>query len=254
MKKQIYLVIILILTACKQIPTNIITQISTIDAILAGAYDGHTTCRELLRYGNIGIGTFNNLDGEMIIADGIIYQIKADGKVYTPPMNTTSPFASIVNMKPEKIFAVNHTMSKKQLLQKIDNKENNKNLFCAIRIEGQFSLMTTRSVPAQKKPYPKLTEITKNQPVFHLKNIRGTIIGFRSPTYVKGIGVPSYHLHFISADKTSGGHILDFTIQKGAVLLASCNKFNLILPQNSPIFAQKDLSKDRSKELHKAEQ
>ena len=34
------------------------------------------------------------------------------------------------------------------------------------------------------------------------------MLGFRFPDYVEGIEVAGYHLHFISADRSRGGHVL----------------------------------------------
>ncbi len=109
--------------------------------------------------------------------------------------------------------------------------------------------MKTRSVPAQKKPYPPLSQVTKNQPEFNYKNVSGIIVGFRCPPYVKGINVPGYHLHFISDDFTKGGHILDFKIKSGKCEIDLCDKFFLILPKDVTDFENVDLSKDRSEEL-----
>ena len=113
MKKSILLFLLasLILTvlACTSIPKDTLTQISTIDALLAGVYDGHLSCSELVKNGNFGLGTFNGLDGEMIVLDGRVYQVKADGKVYTPPLETTTPFAAVSNFNPEKNEAFDKT-------------------------------------------------------------------------------------------------------------------------------------------------
>ena len=126
------------------------------------------------------------------------------------------------------------------------------NIFYGIRIKGTFSLMHTRSVPAQKKPYPPLADVAKNQPEFHMKNVSGTIIGFRCPPYVKGIGVPGYHLHFLSDDLSSGGHILDFTIKSGKAELDLCNRFYLVVPDGDALKGL-DLSTDRGAELMEVE-
>jgi len=113
--------------------------------------------------------------------------------------------------------------------------------------------MKTRSVPAQAKPYPPLTEVTKNQPIFDLENVTGTLVGFRAHEYVKGIGVPGYHWHFISDDLTSGGHVLEFSFDNGIVEIDVCNRFLLILPEDEGDFSRIDLSQDRSEELDEAE-
>ena len=81
----------LLCLGCSTAVPNTVTQTSTIDALLAGVYDGNLSCRELVHYGDMGIGTFDHLEGEMIIVNGAVYQVKADGKVYTPDMGIKTP-------------------------------------------------------------------------------------------------------------------------------------------------------------------
>jgi acetolactate decarboxylase len=246
-------VVFLLFAGCSSLPGDTVTQISTIDAILAGSYVGQRSCAELLEHGDFGIGTFDGLDGEMIVLDGRVYQVKADGLVYTPPMSITTPFASVVSFNADFSQEINAATDFKALEQAIDKAVPNMNTFCAIRVTGSFSKMKTRSVPAQQKPYPPLTEVTKNQPVFDFENIDGTIVGFRCPAYVKGVSVPGYHLHFISSDFKAGGHVLGFTLERGSVEIDICNRFLLILPEGESDFGQVDLTVDRSGDLQKAE-
>ena len=238
---------------CNTTQHNTVTQISTIDAILAGSYDGQMTCRELTSYGNFGIGTFDKLDGEMVLLDGEIYQIKADGKVYSPAMNLTTPFAGVVNFRRDITITLNKETDFASLGTIVNKAVANMNTFCAVKVKGRFLKMKTRSVPAQQKPYPPLTEVTRNQSVFHLTDIAGTIVGFRSPVYVKGITVPGYHLHFISEDRKSGGHVLEFVLEEGLVEIDICNRFLMILPEGQSSFSTLDLTLDRSADLREAE-
>lgn len=129
----------------------------------------------------------------------------------------------------------------------------NTNIFCGIKIHGTFSQMKTRSVPAQEKPYPPLTEVVKSQPVFTMENVSGTIVSFRCPAYVKSLNVPGYHLHFLSDDLTRGGHILDLTIGKAAGSIDTCNKLFLIVPDEDNVLTQRLLDIDHSKELEQVE-
>ena len=242
------------LAGCSTIPkTNTLTQVSTIDALLAGVYDGHMSCKELVEHGDFGIGTFSGLDGEMILLGGDLYQIRSDGKVYKPDLRITTPFAAVVQFKPDMNFQGSTGMTFHDLERIIDEKAPNKNVFCGIKVKGTFSKMTTRSVPKQKRPYPPLVEVTKDQPVFHIENISGTIVGFRCPPYVKGINVPGYHLHFLSDDLRSGGHILEFTAVKTGIEVDICNKFFLVLPEKEGDFGRADLRRDRSMELESVE-
>jgi len=251
----LFLMIVFLGTACISQPKNTLSQVSTIDALLAGVYQGKITLKQLVVMGNTGIGTFDCLDGEMIVLDGIVYQIKSDGKVYTPPINTKTPFAAVINFQPEHVMVSEENLdyfALKKMLNKISPRQN---LFYAFKIKGTFQSMKTRSVPRQKKPFPPLAQVVKNQPVFNMKNVSGTIIGFRCPPFVKGINVPGYHLHFISNDFKQGGHILQFKMLKGAYIEADCsNEFFMVLPDSNNGFNTANLKIDRSKELHKVEQ
>jgi acetolactate decarboxylase len=250
----ICLVFVLGLGGCGTVvPTDTVTQISTLDAILAGAYDGQITCRELISHGDLGIGTFDDLDGEMVLVDGEMYQVKADGKVYSPSLETESPFAVVVKFEPRIKVKLNGPLNFQQFVELMDKEVPATNLFFAARVSGRFESMRTRSVPPQKKPYPPLAEVTKNQPEFDLKDVSGTIVGFRCPAYVKGINMPGYHLHFLSDDLDSGGHVLDFVLDKGMAEIDLCSRFLMILPEGDSDFAGLDLGVDRSEDLEKAE-
>ena len=128
------------------------------------------------------------------------------------------------------------------------------NRFCAFRLHGEFSEVKTRSVPAQHKPYPPLVEVTKNQPVFTLFKVRGTLVGFRSPAFVKGVNVPGYHLHFLADDLSGGGHVLEIELDHGILEVDSTHEWlHLYLPTESTSFAKAELTKDRTSELNAAE-
>jgi acetolactate decarboxylase len=244
---------LLLLTGCTAPNPGTIFQISTIDALLAGVYEGNFTCGELLGKGNFGIGTFNDLDGEMLVLNRKVYQVKADGKVYEPGAAVRTPFAAVCDFRPGIGFQIDSISDIQRVEKLIDQQAANQNLFCAIRISGRFLTIRTRSVPRQKKPFPPLTEVTANQPEFTLENVQGTLIGFRFPSYVKGMNMPGYHLHFISGDRTAGGHILSFTLVSGKCEIEVIHQFLLRLPEGDSAFAVTDLSKDRSGDLQKAE-
>ena len=169
---------LLFLAGCLTSQAGRITQTSTIDALLAGAYDGQMGCGELLNYGNFGIGTFDKLDGEMTILNGKIYQVKSDGKVYTPAADIKTPFATVCDFKPDIQFTI-QSADYKKVESIIDAKVSNQNQFLAVEISGKFKHIKVRSVPAQHKPYPPLAEVAKTQPVFEMNDITGTIAGFR---------------------------------------------------------------------------
>ncbi len=242
---------LMLLAGCAAKPEGI-TQFNTIDSLLAGVYDGSETLDSLRRSGDFGIGTFDRLDGEMALIDGVFYQVRADGRVVRPAGTVSTPFASVLFFRPE-LAREASSLDYAGARRLIDGLAPNQNGFVAVMIRGEFKSVHTRSVPAQAKPYRPLAEVTRNQPEFQLKNVRGTVVGFRLPPYVKGINVPGYHLHFIADDASGGGHLLNFELEQGTVELQNVYQLTLLLPRDSAAFAAADLGRDRGAELHQVE-
>jgi acetolactate decarboxylase len=250
--KKVYLLLLgccLLVAACAGPQRDTAFQTSTIDALLAGVYDGELTGAELLKHGDFGIGTFDGLDGEMIVLDGTIFQVRADGKVYRPELSVKTPFATVCRFSPDRALSVPAGTDFKALEALLDRRAPNRNLFYAIRLTGRFRFVRTRSVPGQQKPYPPLVEVTRNQPEFEMHDVSGTVVGFRCPAYVKGINVPGYHLHFLDDARTKGGHILKIEIEEAFCEVDMLDRYALKLPVNTTAFADTDLSRDRSAEL-----
>ena len=191
-----------------------LAQISMIDALLNGLYDGVVTFGTLKQYGDFGIGTFAGLDGEMVGFDGNFYQINADGIAYPVSDSMETPFASVTFFDTDRKEQLSKEMDYQQLEQFLDGILPTSNIFYAIRIEGTFSYIKTRSVPRQEKPYPPLAEVTKDQPMFVFNDVEGTIVGFRCPVYAGGLNVPGYHLHFLTKNRDGGGHVLEVKVQE----------------------------------------
>jgi acetolactate decarboxylase len=234
-------------------PRGLVTQIGAIDALLAGAYDGQVASGTLTRQSNVGLGTFDRLDGEMIVLDGHIYQVRADGRVYSPPASVTTPFAAVVKFRPTAAHSISGGMNFREFQERLDALLPSTNVICVFRSTGTFRQMKTRSVPAQAKPYVPLVEATRQQSVFELGRCRGTIVGFRMPDFVKGINVPGCHAHFLTDDRQAGGHVLDFTLDEGTLELAVCSRIDLQLPTDPAALKGIDFSRDRTKDLDKAE-
>jgi len=230
-----------------------LVQISTIDALLNGIYDGVVTMGTLKKYGDFGIGTFESLDGEMVGFDSDFYQVKADGIAYAVSDSMRTPFASVTFFDTDLKEKLPEHISYPQLQEFLDALLPTGNIFYAIKIEGTFSYMKTRSVPGQQKPYPPLVEVTRNQPVFEFNDVQGTIVGFRCPTYVNGVNVPGYHLHFLTGSKGAGGHILEFEIKEAVASVDYTSEFLMILPDKDSAFYRIDLNKDKQGELEEVE-
>jgi len=251
MKSVVLLLGAFLFVSCCQNRQQKLVQVSTIDALLQGVYDGNTNLQSLGKYGDFGIGTFNGLEGEMILLDGQFYQIKADGKIYRPESNVLTPFASVTNFEPGIEYQLNKLLYS-ELKAIVDSLTPSPNLFYAIKVKGTFDRVKTRSVPMQKKPYPPLVEVTKSQPEFEATNISGTLVGFYCPPYVTGLNVPGYHLHFLSDDKLFGGHLLAFELKSGQLQIDQINEFSVKIPSEGN-FLKTSLDEDLSEDLQKAE-
>ncbi|NDV28400.1 acetolactate decarboxylase [Desulfovibrio sp. JC010] len=229
-----------------------IYQYSIIDSLLVGNYDGELTIGGLKKHGDTGLGTFNRLDGEMVFIDGEVYKITAKGKAEKMEDKARTPFAAAAFLKTDKIIKLDSAKSLKELNNKISSALDSENLFYVIRIDGKFQTMKTRSVPAQTKPYVPLVDVVKKQSIFRFKNIEGSLVGIKSPAYVKGVGVPGYHWHFITRDRTAGGHVLDCVFTDLAAKVGSYNDFFLQLPETKN-FLGTEFNQDKEKELKAVE-
>ncbi len=217
-----------------QAQTDILYQHALIKDLLAGAYDGTITFSDLASYGDFGLGTVDRLDGEMIALDGTFYQVRSDGSVREIPGNVTTPLAEVTFFAPDQTWRIMNqvNMSTFEDIAAVELPDTSH--FFAIRADGTFSSVTTRSVPAQDPPYRPLTDVVAEQSVFILHNVTGTVVGIWSPAYTgDGITVPGFHLHFLTDDRTAGGHLLDFVMENGTVGLDGTTGFTLTVPATS---------------------
>jgi acetolactate decarboxylase len=189
---------------------HVLFQASTIEALLHGAFEGDLSFAELAEHGDLGLGTLNHLDGEMIAIDGEFFRADVDGKVTPIEPEERTPFSVVTAFEPtvdERLS--DEELAHEELLARLDELVPADASSCAIRLDGRFDLVRARSVPRQEPPYRDLTEVVAAQHVFELRDVEGTMLGFRFPAYVEGIEVAGYHLHFIAADRKRGGHVLD---------------------------------------------
>ncbi len=187
---------------------HVLFQASTIGALLDGAYEGDLRFAELAEHGDLGLGTLNGLDGEMIAIDGCFYRADVDGAVGEVGADAQTPFAVVTSFEPAIEDRIDGPLEHVELLARLDELIPADAASCAIRLDGSFESVRTRSVPRQSPPYRPLTEVVAEQHVFELVDVEGTMLGFRFPDYVEGIEVSGYHLHFITDDRSRGGHVL----------------------------------------------
>ncbi|MEW2290278.1 acetolactate decarboxylase [Streptomyces sp. NPDC047841] len=205
-------------------------QTSTMAALLAGVYDGDVTVAELLRHGDFGLGTFDRLDGEMLVLGGTCYRLRADGSVEEAGGTEPTPFAAVTRFRPERRAELSGPLTRAETEEAVGGLLTSPNLVHAVRIDGHFSALRTRTVARQQRPYPPLADATAGQAENTFSDVSGTLAGFFTPYYEQGVSVAGYHLHFLDRSRTRGGHGLDFTLTGGHVSVQALPELRLRLP------------------------
>ncbi len=247
-----FLALVLLVAAASAADRDTIYQTAPIDALMAGVYDGDYAVGDLKQHGDMGIGTLNKLDGEFICVDQALFQVRVDGKVYPVADSARTPFMVMTWFDRDITLKAVAATNMDDFTARLDRALPSSNLFYAVRADGLFAYIRTRSVPEQQKPYRPLVAAAKGQALFEFKRVKGTLVGFRCPAFVKGINVPGYHFHFLTDDRKGGGHVLDLRVSGLDVHLDVSDSIYLDLPRQGD-FTGADLTGDRQAELQRVE-
>jgi acetolactate decarboxylase len=229
-----------------------ITQVSVVNALMIGRFDGVMPILDLLRHGGFGVGTLDHLDGELIVLDGKAYQARADGMVIEVPADRSVPFAVVTPFDPDGEFPCPRVAGLADLDAHLDTSLPQKNNFIAIRVDGRFDSITLRSVRRQEPPYRPLRDVAEGQSIWTHDDLSGTLVGVRCPAWVGGLNVPGYHWHFLSDDRKVGGHVLDCRAREGRVRYDVCRDWSVKL-DDSAGFNGADLGRDLAQDLRRVE-
>lgn len=234
---------------------DVIYQVSLLQGLTNGDYHGSVAVRELKKHGDTGIGTFNRLNGELIMLDGAVYRAAGNGSIELVSDDETIPFSVVAFLDADESKRLNEIPNFDALQNQLNHlvQQRGINRFYMIRIDGMFRKINVRSVYAQNEPYKRLTEVlAHDQTFFEYENIEGTMVGVYCPPYMSALNAVGWHLHFISADKTKGGHVLGVNIADAVLTWDDTDGFELRLPQNK-MFSGFDLTVDQSEDIKKVE-
>jgi acetolactate decarboxylase len=233
-------------------PIHTVFQVSTSGALVAGVFDREVSVQTVLEHGDFGLGTFANLDGEMVVVDGRVYQVEGSGRVTEAARDAGAPFAVVTWFKPDTGGAITSVESFRDLEAHCDTFRRSGNIFYALRLDGRFKWVRTRAVrPPQ--PGTRLVDAAKAQSEFTFADVEGTLVGLWSPGFSSAFSVAGYHFHFLSADRQHGGHLLDVKADKLQLKVEALTRFHLALPE-SEAFLKADLGRNTAEELAYAEQ
>ena len=232
-----------------------IYQVALLQSLAQGYFDGSMTVGDLKTHGDTGIGTFDGLNGEMIVLDGVVYQAIGDGSVVVPADDETVPFSNVTFFEEDVTLPLSGIADMSSLQAALNEvvREHGANLFYMVKIPGAFSFIKVRSEFKQEKPYRNLdVALAADQNEFDFENIRGTMVGLYCPDYMGDLNSVGWHFHFLTEDLAQGGHVLQVSVDEATALLDATPGFELFLPEEE-VFQNMELSKDMDEAIHKAE-
>lgn len=185
-----------------------VQQVGTYDYLASPNYQGLLPISSILNGATIGLGTFANLDGEMVVLNGIVYRVGTDGIPYKASTKRLTPFMQVVDFDAQKSTRIAPNTACSALPPLIDQLVGSSSGVVAVRLSGVFFDLETRSVQAQLSPYPSLANAVSTQTKFPLGRVNATLVGFRQGPDAQGIGAPGLHLHGLTKSMAAGGHVL----------------------------------------------
>ncbi len=207
-------------------------------------FDGNLTAKDLRSKGDIALGSYNGLNGELVMVDGKLYQILEDGTVQEPSDEEKICYTNATFFNKDQSYMINETTNYDGLRESINQYLPSLNRFYAFRIHGTFDYMKCGGVPPQGKPYETgLDELLPGRPVFEKSDVEGTMVGFFCPDYIGQINVAGYHLHFVSDDASFGGHVMDFNTDNLEVGIDHIDEYKFVLI-DSEEFLEGDFEKE----------
>lgn len=210
---------------------NRLFQYGVADAFVGGLYRGTMPVGDLKLKGDFGLGAPDMLDGELTVLDGKVYQTKATGETFEKENDFKTSMSFVTFFKADTTINVESQIDEDALLELVGGLLTNKNAMYAVKISGEFSHVRTRAFPpVEKEPFPVITTIFHRQKFFDFSDTEGTLIGFHLPEYLNGINSKGFHFHFLSTDRTQGGHVLDFNGKNLKIEISEQKSFELNIP------------------------
>lgn len=219
-----------------------------------GLIEGHKEVGAILEHGDFGLGTLSMLDGEVTILNGEAYKQEANGNCTLVPNSALSPFMMVTFFQEQDAtYCPISEVDWNSLRSTLRDKMPSSNVFAAIKVIGDFKYLKLRAVKKQERNRP-LLEVAQEQQVYEMTNESGYLVGFWTPQIVgHSLSVPGFHLHYLSTDKSKGGHVLDLQMHSGEAWIQSEYAVHQDFPQTNS-FANADFSEgDIKGELEKAE-
>ena len=225
-------------------------QVSTLQALALGYSKSVVTVSELTRHGDIGLGTFEDVNGEMILVDGHCYRADEKGEISEAEGRMGVPFSCVSFFQVDKCSELSGIHSMEQLTRWLNlriEEDFGLNSMYIVRVDGSFRKLFARSESSYRAHHVTLKDaLSETQREFAFEDIRGTLICVYFPDYLDGINASGWHLHFISEDRRKGGHVFDLSLEHGNACFDKISKLEISLPQEPAFdtYALKGVAKD----------
>ena len=235
---------------------NKMFQVSTLQALALGYSRAVISVEDLLREGDTGLGTFEDVNGEMIAMEGHCYRADQDGNVTEVDRKTGVPFAAVAGLSGEQQFPLQEIPDIETLRTELTKKIEERfglNSMHVLRIDGHFAKVDARSEAPYRSHHVSLKEmLSQTQKSFLFEDIRGSLVGVYFPDYMDGINMPGWHLHFLSDDRKKGGHVFDVCIKDAAAKVDKITNIAIKLPEEAA-FDTYSLKQDLQQEIKSVE-
>ncbi len=224
-------------------------QTSTVGALLGGAYEGDVTVGEVLEHGDLGLGTLNGLDGELIVIDGQAWKALLDCTLVPVAADARTPYAVVLPFTPGDPIALHGPYGDSDLDPHVGSRVGSRPV--AVRIDGDFDQVHVRSVPKQQRPFPPLADAISHQHVTELRDVSGTMVGFCFPDALDGIEMVGWHLHFATEDRTRGGHVLSYKLIEATAWVDGVTDLHVELPPSVEVHSNALLDEEMIRRLER---
>lgn len=189
-----------------------VDQAGTYASLTHPDYDGVARLRDVIGSSPdstlIGLGTFDQLDGELVIVGGRAYRVGTTGTPVAVSLNRRTPFVQAIGFRADASRRLPTGTSCSDLVAVIDELVGSTRGVVAVRMTGTFTDLVTASTRRQSRPYRPLAAVLARQVQFPLGAVTADLVGFRTGADFDGVAAPGLTLHGLTADRSAGGRVL----------------------------------------------
>ncbi len=192
---------------------TLVQQTDTASHLIDGSFSGTTTILDAFHGAWLGVGVSDALDGELVCVDGVIWRVPDTGIPEVADPLATIPFAVAAARAPAELVTYETVPSGMNMSDLGELVGSETHQMIVLRIEGTFRDVVLRSEHRQTPPYRDLDAVLSTDEVrWHFAEWSGVMVGHQFPTAQDGVLIPGIHLHGISSDHLSGGHVREMTV------------------------------------------